>query len=264
MLRVTVLGSGSSGNCSVVESASTRLLVDAGFSARQIVARLDRAGIDPASLSGILVTHEHIDHVQGLEVFSRRFRLPVYANRGTADAVGFAPEPGWRIVATGATFALGDIEVTSFSIPHDAADPVGYTLAADGATLAFATDLGYATRLVQERLRPAHTILLESNHDERMLQDDARRPWHTKQRILSRHGHLSNQAAAKVVAELLGGNLRRVVLGHLSRDCNRPDLALSTLRAHLGEPCPVELHCADQSEISPTFEVAPPLTAGAI
>ena len=226
-VRFTILGSGSGGNCAYLETDDTRLLIDAGFSARQIRQRLAAIERSPETLHGILITHEHSDHVQGLAVLCAKLEIPIYCNRLTKDAIERAWEARFdcRLFQTGAAFDVGDVHVETFSVPHDAQDPVGFCLRTAAGNLGFLTDLGHATRLVIERVRPANVLVLETNHDLRLLQDDTRRPWSVKQRILSRHGHLSNDAAAAVAAEVMSADLRHLYLGHLSRDCNRPELA---------------------------------------
>jgi hypothetical protein len=147
--------------------------------------------------------------------------------------------------------------VQTFPVPHDAVDPVGFTFHAGTRSLGFITDLGYATKMLTERLRHVHTLVIETNHDEKLLQNDPHRPWPVKQRIQSRHGHLSNTAAASVIEQLLPGKVERVVLGHLSRDCNTPDLAIGVVRGLL-EKCgkiDMEIYCATQSQISPRFRI---------
>jgi phosphoribosyl 1,2-cyclic phosphodiesterase len=234
--RLTILGSGSAGNCAYLEAGETRLLVDAGFSARQIRQRLATLQRTPETLTGILITHEHSDHIQGLPQLAARLGLPVYCNRLTRDEIARAfPEArfDFRVFETGASFDVGDVEVESFSVPHDAQDPVGFLLRTNDGNVGFLTDLGHATKLVIERVRCASVLILESNHDVKLLQDDLRRPWSLKQRILSRHGHLSNEAAAEVAAQIITAGLQRLYLGHLSRDCNRPELALNTVNNRL-------------------------------
>ncbi len=229
--RLTILASGSSGNCAYLETEDTRLLIDAGLSARQIRQRLLAIGRTPENLHGILITHEHTDHTQGLGVLAGRLQIPVFCNRLTKEAVQtqFQNPLDYRLFATGATFELGDLSIDTFSVPHDAYDPVGFLLRTSSGNIGFLTDLGHATRLVIERVRPSHALVLESNHDVKMLQDDTRRPWATKQRILSRHGHLSNDAAATLATEIITADLRHLFLGHLSSDCNRPALAQSVV-----------------------------------
>jgi phosphoribosyl 1,2-cyclic phosphodiesterase len=257
MFSLTVLASSSSGNCTLVEAGGTRLLIDAGVSARQITRRLETAGVTPDQIDGVLITHEHSDHVRGLEVLCKKTPLPLYCNRPTQAAISGKTDHDWRLIQTGAAFAIGDITIESFPVPHDAMEPIGYVLHHDNASLGFVTDLGHATRLVYERVRNVHTLVIETNHDEKLLQNDPHRPWPIKQRIMSRHGHLSNDAAAHVAGELLEHSLHRVVLGHLSRDCNTPDLALQTMRTHLAErgAPDIALHCATPDEPSPKFAV---------
>ncbi|MGO8676876.1 MAG: MBL fold metallo-hydrolase [Limisphaerales bacterium] len=232
---LTILGSGSSGNCAYLETDEARILIDAGFSLRQIRRRLATIGREPESLTGILITHEHADHVHGLGALGEKLHIPVYCNRPTLEAIEYQLQTrlDGRVFATGATFEVGDIRVETFSIPHDAQDPVGYLLRTPSGNLGFLTDLGHATRLVLERVRPANVLVLESNHDVKMLQDCPTRPWSLKQRILGRHGHLSNDAAADAVEQIVSAHLRHLYLGHLSRECNRPDLALRVVRERL-------------------------------
>jgi phosphoribosyl 1,2-cyclic phosphodiesterase len=256
-----MLGSGSAGNSALVATDHCRILVDGGLSARQITLRLEQCGVLPEQLDGVLLTHEHGDHVCGLDVLCRKFDIPIYANSQTAESVRYDnaldQHRNWRIFRTGAEFKICDITVQTFPVPHDAVDPVGFAFCAGSSALGFITDLGYATKMIVERLRLVHTLVIETNHDEKLLQNDTHRPWPVKQRIQSRHGHLSNSAAASVIEELLPGKIDRVVLGHLSRDCNTPELALQTVRSALNKSgkTDIELFCATQSEISPRFQV---------
>lgn len=234
-VRLTILGSGSNGNCAYLETGQTRLLIDAGFSGRQIRQRLATLGRTPETLHGILVTHEHSDHIQGLVAICSRLRIPVYCNRGTKDALEAQLQIriDCKIFSTGDTFEVGDVSVDTFSLPHDAHDPVGFLVRTEAGNIGFLTDLGHATKLVIERVRSANVLLLETNHDLRMLREDTRRPWSTKQRILSRHGHLSNDAAADAAEQIVCSELRYLYLAHLSRDCNRPELAHGVLSQRL-------------------------------
>ena len=258
-----MLGSGSAGNSALVATDHCKILVDGGLSARQIGLRLEQCGVAPEQLDGVLLTHEHGDHVCGLEVLCRKFDVPIYCNALTAEAIrgpagaGLDRHRNWRLFRTGADFSICDIVVQSFPVPHDAVDPVGFAFHAGACGLGFITDLGYATKMLIERLRQVHTLVIETNHDEKLLQADSHRPWPVKQRIMSRHGHLSNAAAANVIEELLPGKVERVVLGHLSRDCNTPALATGTIRALL-ERCDrinLDVYCATQSELSPRFRI---------
>jgi len=262
MFHVTILGSGSSGNCALVETSKSRFLIDCGLSARQMVLRLEQCGVNPLEIDGILLTHEHSDHMSGLDVWCKQFHTPIYCNRLTEEVLKrMLPERqrNWRIFTTGRDIEIGDVTIQCFPIPHDAVEPVGFVIHHEQSALGFLTDLGFPTKLVYERVRQVQTLVIETNHDEKLLQNDTKRPWSVKQRIMSRHGHLSNAAAADVLRELLGSKLRRAVLGHLSRDCNTPDLAVSTVRKKLDEAGAqgVEVHCASQREISPRLAVNP-------
>ncbi|MFO1487712.1 MAG: MBL fold metallo-hydrolase [Verrucomicrobiota bacterium] len=288
-VKFTILGSGSGGNCAYVETAEARILIDAGFSVRQIRQRLAGLGKAPENLTGILVTHEHSDHITGLLGLADKFHIPVYCNRGTQDGTIWAfkakldskSKPAleglsgtehlrskidWRLFNTGASFEIGDVGIETFSIPHDAQDPVGYLLRTSHGNIGFLTDLGHATKLVLERVRPSHALVLESNHDIKLLQDCPRRPWALKQRILGRHGHLSNEAAADAAQEIMSSELRHLYLGHLSRECNKPELARQVMNARLQKlgATHVQVQVASQDVPCPTLEMAlPPRTVPA-
>jgi phosphoribosyl 1,2-cyclic phosphodiesterase len=223
--------------------------------------RLRQCGVNPIEIDGILLTHEHGDHVCGLDVWCKQFGTPIYCNRLTAEILQqSAPElrKDWRLFVTGTHFSIKDIDVETFPVPHDAVEPIGFVLHRGRAALGFLTDLGFATKLVYERVRQVHTLIIETNHDEKLLQNDSKRPWAVKQRIMSRHGHLSNAAAAGVLNELVGSKLRRAVLGHLSRDCNTPDLAIGTVRSALDGVGAdnVEVLCVGQRDVSARLLVA--------
>jgi len=234
-VKLTILGSGSAGNCAYLETDETRLLIDAGLSGRQIRERLASIGRTPELLHGILITHEHSDHVQGLTTLSAKLRIPLFCNRLTQEAIENQLNTRFdcRIFSTGASFEVGDVAVDTFSVPHDASDPVGFLVRTNAGNIGFLTDLGHATNLVIERVRTANVLLLETNHDLKLLQEDTKRPWSIKQRILSRHGHLSNDDAAGVVEQIVSSELRHLFLGHLSRDCNQPKRAIDAVRERL-------------------------------
>lgn len=236
-VQFTILGSGSNGNCAYLEAGSTRLLIDAGFSAKQIRERLAEIGRAPEGLTGILLTHEHTDHTNGLGTLCNKLAVPIYCNRLTKEAVEmqFKTKFDFRIFSTGASFDLGEVAIETFSVPHDAYDPVGFMLRTNGCNVGFLTDLGHATKLVMERVRSSNVLVLETNHDMKLLQDDLKRPWSVKQRIMSRHGHLCNEAAATLLQELVSADLRHVYLGHLSRDCNKPELAFRVVQDRLSQ-----------------------------
>lgn len=258
-VNLTILGSGSSGNCAYVETDAARILVDAGFSPRQIRLRLASIGRTPENLSAILITHEHTDHICGLVGIADKLRIPVYCNRDTKEEIeriaGVKAE--FNLFTTGASFEIGDVVIETFSVPHDAQDPVGFLLRTPSANIGFATDLGHFTRLVAERVRHANALVLESNHDTKMLQECPRRPWSLKQRILGRHGHLSNDACANAVEDIMTANLRHLYLGHLSRECNKPELAFRTAKERLDRigATHVRLELTSQKAPCPTLNL---------
>jgi len=257
-MQVTVLGSGSAGNCTLIETEATAVLIDAGLSSRQIAHRLAQIGRDLDQIDGILLTHEHSDHTRALGVLCKERSIPIYANRLTAEALVADPENqalkkiSWRLFSTGSPFTVGDLTVESFSVPHDAYDPVGFTVRYGGVAVGLITDLGHATRLVVERLRTMDALVIESNHDMKLLQEDAARPWALKQRIMSRHGHLSNDAAATLAGEVASSRLRHLFLAHLSRDCNRPEIARETALKKLNEAGAAHVAVAVASQDAPT------------
>jgi phosphoribosyl 1,2-cyclic phosphodiesterase len=234
-LQVCVLASGSSGNSIYVASGKTRILIDAGLSARQVAVRLGQIGVVPESIAGICVSHEHGDHIAGIRVLQKRHGIPVYANAGTLNGIRRMPksdEITAKVFQTGSPFEIGDITIEPFSVPHDAYEPVGFRLYTEETAIGIVTDLGMATTLVREKLKGCNAIIMESNHDEDLLQE-APRPWPLKQRIRSRQGHLSNIDAARLIADCSTDALEHVFLSHLSSDCNTPDTALRTVASQL-------------------------------
>ena len=224
------LFSGSSGNALFVQYGQTRLLIDAGKTGKTIFDALDQIGVDPKTLDGVLITHEHSDHIKGAGVLCRKLKIPVYATEGTWRAmdgkVGAIP-PDLRVAFDKTQdFYIGQIGVTSFAIPHDAADPVGYRLWGGNVSIATATDLGHFTKIVQENVSGANLVLLESNHDPEMLRMNDHYSSYLKQRILGRHGHLSNEACAEALVQLVDSGVQNVILGHLSGENNTPELAM--------------------------------------
>ena len=256
-MHFTILGSGSGGNCAYLETAETRLLIDAGFSGRQIRQRLATIARSPETLHGILITHEHSDHIAGLVGLANKLELPIYCNRLTKEAIEsqLQIQIHARIFDTGSSFDVGDVTVDTFPVPHDANDPVGFLLRTPSGNIGILTDLGHPTKLIIERVRAANILLLEANHDVKMLRDDPRRPWSLKQRILSRHGHLSNDGAADLAEQVASASLGRLYLGHLSRDCNHPELAHRVVSERLRQmgATHVQVESTFQDTPSPTF-----------
>ncbi|MGB8065385.1 MAG: MBL fold metallo-hydrolase [Candidatus Sulfotelmatobacter sp.] len=232
-VSVSMLASGSRGNCAIVASASTKILVDAGISCRETFKRMKALGDDPHALSAILITHEHSDHVYGLATLAKKLRIPIFMTGATHQAWARAmrDENGVRPpleklerFESGHRFQVGDIAVQPFTIPHDAADPVGFTFRAEGIKVGVATDLGYIPVSVRDHLRGCDVLVMESNHDVEMLRVGPY-PWSVKQRVMSRVGHLSNVALADFFTNDYDSNATFVVLAHLSEQNNHPEIA---------------------------------------
>lgn len=233
-MKVTVFASGSSGNCLLLSEGDTHILLDAGISMRRIQQSLRAAGLDIQDIGGVLITHEHSDHVSGLKTLLRRYDVPLYAPHTVAarlcgslpDAVDFM-----HVIRTGAPFAVGGLTVRAFHTPHDTDESVGYRVEGRGV-FALATDMGHVTPEVLEGLSGADAVLIESNHDLDMLRTGPY-PVPLKRRILSDRGHLSNADCAALAAELVCRGTGTVILGHLSRENNRPEIALRETGAAL-------------------------------
>lgn len=227
MARFCPLFSGSSGNSSYLGSRSAGVLIDAGVSARRLEGRMRLCGIDPLAIGGILVTHEHGDHVSGLRVFAKRYGLPVYASAGTLGAIGAGLE-GVELRDVGEGAEIAGMEVRAFPTSHDCVEPTGYRIhTEDGRDFCLATDLGFLSEEVKENLLGCDMVVIESNHDIEMLRNGPY-PYYLKRRILSDQGHLSNGACAAFLPELLKSGVRRFMLAHLSDVNNTPRLALET------------------------------------
>lgn len=258
-MRIAVLGSGSRGNAVVVESEGRRILLDAGFSCKQIELRLAEVGVDPASLGALVLTHEHEDHVRGVDVLARRYGVPVYATAGTLAEcrhLGDEVRTQVRVLASGVPVEVAGFEIEPFAIPHDAREPVGLVVeAAGGRRLGLVADLGSRSRLAWGRLAELDLLMLETNHDLEMLRNGPY-PWSLKQRVAGRHGHLSNRDAADGLPELLCDRLRWVVLYHLSQTNNLPALAAAEIGEALArEGAAVEVAVAAQDRPTPWLEV---------
>ena len=229
-MRLCLLASGSKGNSLFLETDSCRLLIDAGLSGREAIARLASIGVAAESLDGILITHEHTDHIRGVGALARRLKIPVLVGSRTHEAARYVIGKVDLIeFDPGSSFSFNGLAIDPFPITHDACDPVGFRIEGGEGCIGFATDLGIATRLTQEKLKGCRALVLEFNHDEEMLQNGPY-PWHLKQRIRSRHGHLSNTEGAGLLEELLHPGLEGVFLSHLSEVNNDPNLAMAAAR----------------------------------
>lgn len=246
------LFSGSSGNALFVMAGHTKVLIDAGLPGSTIAGALESIGVNVADLNAILITHEHSDHVSGAGVLSRKYQIPLYANHRTWAAmsrkVGNITVRNYREFEADEDFYIGDIGVAPFSIPHDAAAPVGYRLSHGNTSISTATDLGHFPKSVMKAIRGSDIVLLESNHDPDMLMRNPHYPAYLKKRILGDKGHLSNDACADALESILEGGTRHVILGHLSGENNLPELAYRTacerlqkIGATLGEDAQVDM-----------------------
>jgi phosphoribosyl 1,2-cyclic phosphodiesterase len=241
-VSVTVLASGSAGNCTVVSSSGTRLLVDAGLSCREVLRRMLLCGENSRAIDAILITHEHTDHIGGLRMLAKRLKVPIYITGATYQAYQkFARNGAGKRIAldrlelfsSGHAFQIGDITVKPFTIPHDAEDPVGFTFRCDGIKVGICTDLGYLPASVRDHLRGCHVLMIESNHDLELLRGGPY-PWSVKQRVMSRVGHLSNDALADFLASDYDGGAEFLILAHLSEKNNHPEIARTTAERALG------------------------------
>lgn len=236
MLNFCSLYSGSSGNSLFVETSNTKLLVDAGVSSKKIENALSDINVDPSSIDGILVTHEHIDHVQGLGTFSKKFDLPVFVNQETLDAM---PKQRDKIASNNIKtfkvsdkFSIGDLDIKPFSIPHDAVNPCGFNIWKKDKKISIATDIGHMTNDIIKQLEESLFIMLEANYDPEVLRCSSY-PFPLKSRIAGPTGHLSNEIAGKTISHLLKSGLKNAMLGHLSKESNFPELAYQTVMDEL-------------------------------
>ncbi len=261
-MRVSILASGSSGNVTLLETERTRLLVDAGLGKRETLARLAAFENKLDGLDGVLITHEHTDHCNGLPQILGMWKAPLYVTEPTMEALQCVLPGtlgkrlhGVETIAAGQRFCIGDIEVHAFAIPHDAADPIGFSFRTNGTKMAIVTDLGYMPELVKHHLREADCLMLESNHDLDMLKVGPY-PWVVKQRVLSRTGHLSNHAVSEYLADPEGfdARARYLVLAHLSEQNNNPDVARISAEEALHRR-PTE--CAFQGELLVASQAVP-------
>jgi phosphoribosyl 1,2-cyclic phosphodiesterase len=227
MINFTSLISGSSGNSTYISDGKTHILIDCGMSGKQLAESLSKIGVSPEQLNALLITHEHIDHTKGAGVIARRYGLPIYSTQGTHSAmeIGNVPDEQIKIINTADDFEIGSIGIKAFDIPHDAANPVGYSFYIDGKKVTLATDIGHMHKALIEQIMKSYMVLLESNHDVDMLQFGPY-PFPLKQRILSDVGHLSNENAAKTALQLVNSGTKHIMLGHLSKENNHPEIAM--------------------------------------
>lgn len=262
MLTLTTLASGSSGNCILLSGGGTHLLVDVGISCRRVCKALEGLGVAPEELTGVLITHEHSDHISGLATLTKRFRVPVYTSTGTARQLCYriaALEDVVRPCTPGTSFALGGLDVETFPTLHDAAQPMGYAISDGSRKAAVVTDLGLVTDAVRAGISGAHVVVVESNHEVEMVQSGSY-PYFLKQRILGERGHLSNEAGATLARTAVEGGAHTVVLAHLSAENNTPlrartasELALCACGAQVGRD--VTLIVAPRTEAGSTYTV---------
>ena len=256
-MKVCLLASGSKGNAVYVETGSSRLLVDAGLSATEILRRLALVGVKDADLDAILISHDHTDHTRGAGTLARRLKIPLLANYPTLKAVDKSIQKTQRTeFESGYAFTFRDLLIDPFPITHDAADPVGFLIDSPEGRIGIATDLGIATRLVRDKLQRCAALVIEANHDEEMLMNGPY-PWHLKQRIKSRHGHLSNSESMTLLEDLLHQDLAGIFLAHLSEVNNDPQLPLTAAMALLAgqNRCAPRLFVGDQYRPTPLLEL---------
>lgn len=231
-LEFCTIASGSSGNCTYIGSDHTKILIDAGISGKKIQEGLADLSLTGDQIDALFITHEHVDHIKGAGILSRRFDIPVFATAETwaamEDSLGKIAPSNKRIIYADEVCAVNDLCVKPFAIPHDAAEPVGYSVFAGEKKLTLATDIGHVTDTIRENIEGSDLLLLESNHDIEMLRKGSY-PYHLKQRILGERGHLSNVAAGELLTEVMTGKMRYVFLGHLSDENNNPHLAYETV-----------------------------------
>jgi phosphoribosyl 1,2-cyclic phosphodiesterase len=232
-LSFTILGSGSTGNTTLVSDGTSHILVDAGLSGRETAKRLRECKIEPEDISAIVVSHEHGDHCRGVAPFAKELNIPVFMTEEVFRSSGMTLNPAkHRPIRPGDQFDVHGICFTSFSVPHDSVDPLGFVIEKDGTKLGIVLDLGYLSNLVLERLKGCDGIIMESNHDVQMLKVGPY-PWALKQRVMSRRGHLSNDSVAQYLGNDFDGKAGYVVLAHLSKKNNLPELALLTAQRAL-------------------------------
>jgi phosphoribosyl 1,2-cyclic phosphodiesterase len=255
MIGFCPLASGSKGNCIYLGTEQTKILIDAGLSAKSIIQKLQQINVDIADIDAILVSHEHTDHIQGLKVLAFRMGIPILSNIETAKGIVdyFHARPKFKIFTTGDIFEFGDLQIHPFSIQHDTLDPVGFTIHTGSLKLGFCTDLGFVTSLVTTRLSACDYLYVEANHQPSMVHASSR-PMLYKQRVLSRTGHLSNEACGQLLTQVFHPNLKHVHLAHLSGECNSPEVALQVIHNMLQlQGLKLDLSIAPQDTLAKAF-----------
>jgi phosphoribosyl 1,2-cyclic phosphodiesterase len=252
-VEICVLGSGSGGNCTYLGTSKTRVLVDAGFSMKETARRLASINIPLESIQALVISHEHSDHIHGVETLTKNLGIPVYIAPAALDAMRIdAAKYPIEDIRAGTSFTIGDIEVHPFSIPHDSIEPLAFRFETSGIRTSVVTDLGYIPELVKQRVAGSHCLIFEANHDLDMLKVGPY-PWFVKQRVMSRHGHLSNDATARFFEEDYDGGAEHVLLAHISQKNNHPDIVrMSIVQAFEKRGLPTQtIQLTSQSEPSP-------------
>ena len=253
-MNVCFLGSGSKGNSFYVSDEGTKILIDVGFYLNVIEQRLSDAGINPDEINGILITHEHNDHICGLNMFVRKWGIPVFMNELTFDsAKNYLKDIKVSIFNNGSDFSIGGLQIKPFSLLHDCADNSGFVITNKEKKVFYATDLGFVTALVKERMKGCDLVVFESNHDRDML-INGKYPWYLKQRILSRQGHISNEESAFALKEGISDNVKRIILAHISQENNHPDILMNTHKKIL-DGVNVSLSVSSQDSVNDIYEV---------
>jgi phosphoribosyl 1,2-cyclic phosphodiesterase len=252
------LASGSKGNCLYLGSERTKILVDAGISTKNVKERLALLNVDLSEIQAILITHDHGDHIMGLKVLAYKLGIPILANAETAKGIvnTFHDCPKLKIFSTGETFEFGDMEIHPFSIQHDTLDPVAFVVKTEEHKIGICADIGFATTLVQNKLKGCDYLYLEANHEPSMVHASSR-PMVYKQRVLSRTGHLSNQACGELLSEIAHSDLKHVHLAHLSSECNSPETAMRVVQEEI-QKRGISL----QISIAPQYSLAQPIHFG--
>ena len=252
MIGFCPLASGSKGNCIYLGTKDTKILIDAGISAKMIGEKLSEIGVDVEEIDAVVISHEHTDHIKGLHTLCKKLDIPVFANRDTAKGIFqvFPQALKFKIFSTGEVFTFGDIEVHPFSVQHDTLDPVAFTFNVGGAKIGICTDIGFVTTLVRTQLQQCDYLMVEANHEPSMVHA-SNRPIVYKKRVLSKQGHLSNEECAKLLLDVFHPGLKHVFLAHLSSECNNPELAIQIVEKRLSEQgLKASLSIAYQDQVS--------------